>query len=362
MSEFDGAVALVLASSTGGIGQHVASLARGLVAGGATVTVCGPPDTEERFHFTATGARFAAVEIPPNPRLTDARAIGALRRAIGPVDVVHAHGLRAGFVAALVRPRPPLVVTWHNAMLAGGLKGAASRVLERVVARAARVTLGASDDLVARAVHVGARDARLSPVAAPLLPPPRRSRAAVRAEFAVEADRPLVLSVGRLHPQKRYDILVDAAARWRALDPAPAVVVAGTGPAYLPLAAHISAARAPVTLLGHRDDVSDLLAGADVAVVTSDWEARQLFAQEALRAGVPLVATAVGGLPGLVGDAARLVPAGDVDAIDAAVRELLADPEVRADYARRGPARAATWPTEEDTVAAVRAVYAEVGA
>ncbi|MDQ7908937.1 glycosyltransferase family 4 protein [Phytohabitans sp. ZYX-F-186] len=368
---FDGAVALVLASSTGGVGQHVASLARGLVAGGATVTVCGPAATDERFRFTESGARFEAVEIPPNPRLTDARAVGDLRRAIGTVDVVHAHGLRAGFVAALVRPRPPLVVTWHNAVIAKGLRGTASRLAARAVARAARITLGASDDLVETARELGARDARLSPVAAPVLPPPRRSRAAVRAEFAIgpgptraggaaPSERPLILSVGRLHPQKRYDVLVDAAARWRELDPAPVVVIAGTGPAYMPLAARISEMRAPVTLLGHRNDVSDLLAGADLAVVTSDWEARQLFAQEALRAGVPLVTTAVGGVPGLVGDAARLVPPDDVDAVDTAVRELLADPDLRAEYARRGPERADTWPDEADTVEAVQAVYAEV--
>jgi glycosyltransferase involved in cell wall biosynthesis len=357
---FDGSVALVLASSTGGVGQHVASLTRGLVAAGVTVTVCGPAATDRQFQFGAAGARFAAVEIPPNPRLTDARAVGDLRRAIGPADVVHAHGLRAGFVAALGRPRPPLVVTWHNAVLAVGLRGTASRLVERAVARAARITLGASEDLVARAVELGARDARLSPVAAPPLPPPRRSRAAVRAEFGVGPGRPLILSVGRLHPQKRYDVLADAAARWRDLSPPPLVVIAGNGPAYMPLAQHISAARAPVTLLGHRTDVSDLLAGADLAVVTSDWEARQLFAQEALAAGVPLVATAVGGLPGLVGDAARLVPPGDVDALDAAVRELLDDPELRARYARRGPAQAATWPGEDEMVAAVREVYAEV--
>ncbi|MEU4665821.1 glycosyltransferase family 4 protein, partial [Micromonospora chalcea] len=197
-------------------------------------------------------------------------------------------------------------------------------------------------------------------VAAPTLPPPGRRRAAVRAEFGVTADRPLILSVGRLHPQKRYDVLIDAAARWRTRTPAPVVVIAGSGPAYLPLAARISAARAPVTLLGHRTDVADLLAGADLAVVTSDWEARQLFAQEALRAGVPLVATAVGGLPELVGDGAVLVPPGDVDAVDAAVRDLLDDPVRRAEVGRRGLARAATWPTEADTVAALADLYAEL--
>ncbi|MET7835853.1 glycosyltransferase family 4 protein [Micromonospora sediminicola] len=357
-----GSVALVLASSTGGVGQHVRSVARGLTEAGAAVLVCGPAATQDQFDFTGAGARFTPVEIPASPTPGDARAVTALRRALTqtPVDVVHAHGLRAGLVAALARPAAPLVVTWHNAVLAGGLRGTVSRLVERVVARSVRVALGASADLVERAAALGATDARLAPVAAPALPAPRRRRAAVRAEFGVTGDRPLILSVGRLHPQKRYDVLIDAAARWRTRTPAPAVVIAGSGPAYLPLAARISTARAPVTLLGHRTDVADLLAGADLAVVTSDWEARQLFAQEALRAGVPLVATAVGGLPELVGDAAVLVPPGDVDAVDAAVRELLDDAPRRAELSRRGTARAATWPTEADTVAALAALYAEL--
>lgn len=358
---WSGSVALALASSTGGVGQHVASLTRGLVAGGAAVTVCGPAVTEELFAFTAAGARFVPVEIPPNPTPADYRAVTALRRVLsGDIDVVHAHGLRAGLVAVLARPTQPIAVTWHNAVLTGGLRGSASHVVERIVARSARMSLGASADLVARARALGAADARLAPVAAPALPPAGRTRAAVRAEFGLTPPQPLILSVGRLHPQKRYDILVDAAARWRALTPPPAVVIAGSGPSYLQLAARISASRAPVTLLGHRTDVADLLAGADLAVVTSDWEARQLFAQEALRAGVPLVATAVGGLPDLVADAAVLVPAGDVDAVDRAVRDLLVDNERRAGQVRRGLDRAATWPTEADTLAVVTALYGEL--
>ncbi|MBY8874481.1 glycosyltransferase family 4 protein [Micromonospora sp. PLK6-60] len=357
-----GSVALVLASSTGGVGQHVRSVARGLAEAGASVLVCGPAATQEQFDFTGAGARFVPVEIPASPTPADARAVAALRRALADakVDVVHAHGLRAGLVAVLARPAVPLVVTWHNAVLAGGLRGQLSRLAERVVARSATIALGASADLVARAAALGAPDARLAPVAAPTLPAPRRRRTAVRAEFGVAAGQPLILSVGRLHPQKRYDVLVDAAARWRTRRPAPVVVIAGSGPAYLPLAARISAARAPVTLLGHRTDVADLLAGADLALVTSDWEARQLFAQEALRAGVPLVATDVGGLPELVGDAAVLVPPGDVDAVDAAVRGLLDDDARRAELARRGVERAAAWPTEADTVAALAALYAEL--
>ncbi|MDG4824548.1 glycosyltransferase family 4 protein [Asanoa sp. WMMD1127] len=358
-----GAICLVLASSTGGVGQHVVSLVRGLTAAGATVTVAGPAATEAQFHFTAAGAaRFVPVEIPANPTLNDRRAIGALRAALNAdgVDLVHAHGLRAGLVAVLAKPHQPVVVTWHNAVLARRLRGYASRFVERMVARNADVCLGASEDLVERARALGARDARLAPVAAPELPEPRRGRAAVRAEFGLVKNQAMVLSVGRLHPQKRYDVLVEAAATWRDIRPAPAVLVAGSGPAYLPLAALISQTHAPVTLLGHRGDVADLLEAADVALVTSDWEARQLFAQEALRAGVPLVATAVGGLPDLVGDAAVLVPPGNVAAVSDAVRDLLGDEAKRAEYRARGFQRAKTWPSEEAMLSQLEGIYGEL--
>src|SRR5207249_8678979 len=135
------------------------------------------------------------------------------------------------------------------------------------------VTLGASADLVARARAAGGRDVRLGAVAAPELAPPARSAAEVREELGVADRQPLLLSVGRLHRQKGYDVLAAAAARWRSRK--AVVAVAGTGPEYLRLAALVSAARAPVLLLGHRDDVPDLLAAADLAVVTSIWEARQ---------------------------------------------------------------------------------------
>ncbi|GAA0914961.1 glycosyltransferase family 4 protein [Virgisporangium ochraceum] len=361
-------VALVLASSTGGVGRHVMSLTAALVARGIDVTVLGPAATDTQFGFAALGASFTPVEIPASPQPADAVAVRVMRRALSTVepDVVHAHGLRAGLVAALARSRRvPLVVTWHNRVLAGGLRKAIYSQLERYVAGAADVTLGASSDLVERVKALGGKDVRLGEVAAPTLPAPVRPPGEVRSEFGIGAGRPIVLSVGRLHAQKRHDLLIDVAARWTgrghpALDPLPAVVIAGSGPEYVPLAERILTSHAPVTLAGHREDVPDLLGAADLAVVTSDWEARQLFAQEALRAGVPLVSTAVGGLPELVGDAASFVPPNDPDAFDAAVRTLLGDRDARADLARRGLARAATWPTEAETAARVAAVYAEL--
>jgi glycosyltransferase involved in cell wall biosynthesis len=356
-------VALVLASSTGGIGRHVSSLASGLAARGVIVTVYAPEATGRQFDFTSVGAAFVPIEIPASPQPSDVRAIRVLRRALleSGVDLVHAHGLRAGLVAGWARPAGiPLVVTWHNAVLAGGLRGRAYRLLERRVARIADVTLGASNDLVDRAITLGGRDVRPGAVAAPTLDRPGRTRAEVRAEFAVSEETPLILSVGRLHPQKGYETLIAAAARWRERKPEPLVVIAGQGPSFLSLTAQIAALDAPVMLLGQRDDVADLLAGADLAVVSSVWEARQLFAQEALRAGVPLVSTAVGGLPDLLGDGAVLIPAGDVVALDAAVRDLLSDPGHRRQLADAGRTQATSWPTDGDTLAQVIDVYAEL--
>ena len=356
-------IALVLASSTGGIGKHVESLVAGLAADGDDVTVYGPAATDQQFGFARLGAAFVPVEIPAKPQPADAVAVRAVRRAMSAdrPDVIHAHGLRAGFVAAMGRPRGcPLVVTWHNPVVATGLRASVYGRLERYVARTADVTLGASADLVERARSLGASDARLAPVAAPALRAPQRSPGAVHQEFGLSPDEPLILSVGRLHPQKRYDLLIEAAARWVHRRPRPTVLIAGSGPAYMQLVPRIAAARAPVILAGHRTDVADLLAAADLAVVTSDWEARQLFAQEALTAGVPLVATAVGGVPDLVGDAAVLIPPGDVDAIDAAVTRLLDDPAERERYARAAREQAATWPTETDTRELVSSVYEEL--
>ena len=224
--------------------------------------------------------------------------------------------------------------------------------------------LGVSSDLVARARTLGAADARLSPVAAPPLPLPlpEGRREAARAALLGPKDapdRPIVLAVGRLVPQKNFHLLFDAASGWRGKDE-PLVLVAGDGPERELLRARITSEKLPVRLLGQRSDIPDLLAAADVVVISSRWEARSLVAQEALRAGVPLVATAVGGLPELVGDAAVLVPPGDRSALSEAVSGLLADPVGRADLAAAGPPQASTWPDEAATVAQVLSVYDEL--
>ena len=321
-------IGLLLAESRGGIGQHVASLVPRFAAAGHQVTVCCPQETADHFGFE-----------PAKLVWDPARLRGC--------DVVHAHGYKAGLAARRDRLRP-LVVSWHNAVLATGLRGVAMRFGQRVVARSADLTLGASSDLVELARRYGAKDARLAPVAAPAPPAAVRSRAETRAELGL-GDEPLVLSVGRLAPQKDYPMLLTVAAAVRQAHPEVVFAVVGDGPLYDELAARIAREHLPVRLLGHRSDVPDLLAAADVFLLTSRWEARALVVQEAMQAGVPVVARPVGGIPELVGDAALLEP--DATGLADAVGMVLTDPEAAALMRDGGRVRAATWP-DEDRVAA----------
>jgi glycosyltransferase involved in cell wall biosynthesis len=328
--------------------------------------VCGAPATEELFGFSASGADFTPVSISNGlAPVADARAVLQLRRAVAGADLVHAHGLRAGLVAAaalrLGGPRPPLVLTLHNALQEGGgrLRGA-MQALERVTVRGADLVLAVSSDLAANARSAGARDVRVAPALAPPLPPAQRSRDEVRAELGVAEGRPLVVAVGRLHPQKGYDVLLDAVGRWVGTDDPPLLAIAGDGPLHDELAARIAGERLPVVLLGRRGDVPDLLGAADVCVLPSRWEGSPFTAQEALRAGAPLVSTRAGGIPELVEDAADLVPVGDAQALADALERVLTDPAHAAELGEAGRRQAAQWPDEAGAGRRVVAVYREL--
>ncbi|MEU4036279.1 glycosyltransferase family 4 protein [Streptomyces collinus] len=352
----------VLGGGNAGSSAHVRSLAEGLVARGVRVTVCAPVEAEHAYDFTGTGADHVHV-----PRSSDPASVAALRAACADADLVHAHGLHASFraVLALGGRGTPLVVTWHNRARAEGARAHLLRLLERRVVRTAAVVLGTTSDLVDRARRTGARDARLAAVALPGgrrpvdSDDPDRLRPKIRAELGATG-RPLLMAVGSLDRQRGYDVLLDAARAWRDLDPVPLVVVAGEGPLRPVLQRRIEDEELPVRLVGLREDVPELLTAADLALLTSRWESRSVLAQEALHARVPLVATRVGGIPDLVGDAAELVPRDDAEALSEAVVRLLADPERRELLRERGVRQAATWPTEDETVAQVLSVYDEL--
>ncbi|MFH0521903.1 glycosyltransferase family 4 protein [Streptomyces sp. M41] len=353
----------VLGGGNAGSSAHVRSLASGLVARGVRVTVCAPVEADHRYDFRGTGADHVHV-----PRSSDPASVAALRAACAEADLVHAHGLHASFrtVLALSGRRTPLVVTWHDrAQAEGAARAHLVGLLERRVVKTASVVLGSTSTLVDRARRTGARDARLAAVAMPaprrVVEPddPDRLRPKVRAELG-STGRPLLIAVGSLERHRGYDVLLDAARAWLRLDPVPLVVIAGEGALRAALQRRIEDEGLPVRLIGRRDDVCELLAAADVALLTSSWESRSLLAQEALHARVPLVATDVGGIPELVGDAAELVPYGDAKALADTVVRLLADPERQELLRERGARQAATWPTEDETVAQVLSVYDEL--
>jgi glycosyltransferase involved in cell wall biosynthesis len=371
-------VLLVLATSGGGTGRHVAELARGLAASSAgdhaspsdhavAVTVAGPADALAQLDLPVGIQR---VEVPvadrPDPR-RDLAAVLALRRAARGADAVHAHGVRAGALAVLAARtlprRPGIVVTVHNAAVGGRGVRAVHALLTTVVARGADAVLGVSGDLVEELRTRGARNAARALVPAPPLPAPSADPARVRAGLGVPDGTALLLTAARLAPQKGLDVLAEAVgivARRRPDLPLLAAV-AGEGPLAEQLR-RAGEAGAPLRLLGPRRDVADLLAAADLVVVPSLWEGQPLIVQEALHAGVPVLATDAGGTREVTAYAAVLVPPGDAPALAGAVERLLDDPAERERLRGAALARAAQLPTAADALEQVAVLLARVAA
>jgi glycosyltransferase involved in cell wall biosynthesis len=337
-------------------------LAAGCAARGMAVSVFGPSPAAAASGFASLpGVLFTPVEFGDRPRPGDAAAALRLRRALRPgmAGVVHAHGLRAGALTVLALAyargrRPAIVVTVHNAPP----HGAAAltmiyRALERITARGADLVLCVSGDLERRMRAAGARRVGRAIVPAPLSSAPI-------ASAPVSAGRPVVLAVGRLAAQKGFGTLLDAAASWRDMDPPPLLLIAGDGPLSGELRATAASLGVDAEFLGYRDDIPALLAAATMFVLPSLWEGQPLVLQEALRAGVPVVATRAGGIPDLTGDdAAVLVPPGDAARLAAAVRTVLGDPALAARLRAAARERGAELPSPGDAVAAALASYAE---
>lgn len=346
-------VAFVLGTTSGGTGRHVLMLVEGLVRRGHRVLVIGPRSVEEQFSFGAAGARFVEVGVSDRPHpVGDLRAVAAIRRLTRDADVVHAHGLRAGALAALGRPGP--VVTLHNALTAGGFVGVAYGVLERIVARRAGHVLAVSPDLAARMTGLGARDVRAAVVTAPVPPPAKRTPQEVRDELGA-GERPILLTIARLAQQKGLETLLDVAAGpWQG---EPLFVVAGEGPLRGELERRVEAEGLPVRLLGNRGDVADLLGAAVALVMPSRWEGQPLTLREALMTGTPAIASDVGGIPEILGDGGVLVPYGDVGGFRGAVQELLSAPGTAERLAAAAARRGREMPDGDDVVESVLAVY-----
>jgi glycosyltransferase involved in cell wall biosynthesis len=155
------------------------------------------------------------------------------------------------------------------------------------------------------------------------------ARAAWRGAEGFGADEVLIASVGRFEPQKNPLALIEAFARV----PVGRLVMAGEGS--LVEAARLKARKlgveGRVRFLGVRTDVAEMLSACDIFALASDWEGSPLAAMEAMAAGLPAVATAVGGVPELVEDGVTgiLAPRGDLQALGNALEALAGNQRLR---------------------------------
>lgn len=350
----------VSGSAAGGVRAHLADCARLLANQGHDVIIEAPAAVLEGLE--TGGARSEALEIGPRPSPLDGAVLARLRRLGGRADALHAHGLRAGALAALAlgrrRPgRTRLVVTLHNLTVGGRLTRTVGRVLERLVAARADLVLAVSPDLAQRARDLGAPDVELAVIPAPPAPVPEPGPAAAQADPWPQ-DRVRILTVARLAPQKGLPLLLEAAAILGAQArggelPALAWAVAGEGPGRAQAEQRITDEDLPVLLLGRREDAVGLMARADVVVQTSVWEGQPLTVQEALRAGAALVATDVGGTAVTARGGAVLVEP-SAQALAQAIAVLLHDEDARAAARERARAAAQELPTAQDLAAQLR--------
>jgi glycosyltransferase involved in cell wall biosynthesis len=343
----------VLQDTSGGGVTHVLELARHAAGRGTRVTIAVPGPA-----LDAEVPSLETIRIEPLPLRMPARTAEIVRLGVR-ADLVHAHGTHAATWALPALWARPSVVTFHGLhplrREAGTAYRIAARGLVRAIAGAADSCICVSeserDDALRAGVPATALTVVRNGVAAQALVG-EDERANARAALAL-TDRYAVLFLGRLHDQK--DPLTAVRVATGMADEGVVLLIAGDGE----LGGAVAAAATPnVEVLGHRADVRRLLAGCDVVLNTSRWEGLPLALLEAMWAGRPVVASDAPGNREVLGDAGILVPPGDVEAFQSALRRLRA-PERRARLAAHGRVRAASFGLGS-MLAATDAVYERV--
>ena len=282
-----------------------------------------------------------------------------LRRLLvdDPVDVVHVHSPVLAAVTRLLvrslphRHRPLIVGTEHNRW---PRHHRLTRLANRATIRWQDVIITVSDDVRATMSRGAAERARvvihgidLDRVRA------TADRAGARAELGVADEEIFVVCIANLRREKALDVLLSAVEEAATVEPRLRYAVIGQGPLAAELARQRAAGsvRDRVDLLGYRADATRILSGADIFTLSSRHEGLPVAVMEALALGVPVVATAAGGIPDAIGAGGVTVPVGDHEALAAVHVELARDAD-----RRRELAQAAT--VEGDRFSADRATTA----
>jgi glycosyltransferase involved in cell wall biosynthesis len=274
----------------------------------------------------------------------DLRWMVAFRRllASSSFDVVHFHlpypaALGQFVVFSLPRARRPAVVytehsLWDRAKLVNRALLRTSMLSdERLIAvsqasyDALPVSLQRRTTTVVHGVDLSRSDG--------LVARREEMRALARSELGVADDELLFLTVDNLRPEKGYDVLLEAART--IADRALPIRIAAVGRGPLRTALHARHAELALgdrfQFLGQRDDVLELLAGADAFVLASRHEGLPVALMEATSVGLPIIAPSIGGVPQVLNDGvdALLVPPGDSRLLAEAMERLAADAQLR---------------------------------
>lgn len=337
------------------------------------------PDGELSVRLEAAGIRrlnISGRDISFSPRLT--RELAALVKAEKP-DIVHTHGSLSGRIAARMR-KIPVVYTKHGQVRTPDRRGIASsqagpftRLVNRVATRVLADRVIAVSDRVRKELE----DSGIQPSMITVIPngidlsPYRQKAKRTSKAKAADADAQgkrsfLIGTVARLSPEKGIDTLLDAAKIVVTSYPSARFVIAGTGPLERELAQKVRDLRLEncVRMAGFVDNVPGLFSGLDLYVLPSDTEGIPLALLEAMAAGLPVVATRVGGVPEVVVDGVTgfLVPPRQPKALAQAIVRLLVDPDLAKSMGASGRERAESMfdarVTAERTVQVYRDVLA----
>jgi glycosyltransferase involved in cell wall biosynthesis len=336
---------VITLAEVGGAQTYVASLLPALVGHfDVAVAAHGPGPLCEAAG--AAGVRFHPLQNVRRPislwrDLAGLYELTRLLRRERP-DILHASSSKAGVLGRLAGffARVPVrIFTVHGWAFAAhsGFSSRLYRWLDRLVEPLTTVTICVSERERAAGLAAGtcARERTV------VIPNAVDVEGAPRSR-PVERERPLILAVGRLKAPKDFPTLIRALGDLRP-DSFEAVIV-GDGPDRPRLEEEIETLglTGPVRLAGERRDVPELLAAADVFVLPSVSEGLPVSVLEAMAAGLPVVASRVGGVPEQVSDGQTglLVEPGDPNALAAALARLIAEPSLRRRLGAAGRARA----------------------
>ncbi len=340
-------VLLAFEPPDGGVAENVAQLALGLREHGWEPTVAGPLESAIYPRLKAVGVEIRS--LPFNRGFGDPvreiRALRGLRSLLegGRFDLLHAHSSKAGALARLAaRNRVATVYSPHCFAFVGDVgapQRAVATAVERLLGRRTAAIVCVCEDEKRRALEARIAPAsRLHRIYNGVEPCPEGVE--VDEQLAGwPGDGPIVGAIAVLRRQKRLDLLIDAAPTILSEEPSARVAIVGNGPEEADLLAHAAAlgldSEPRFRMISFRTSSWRYLAGLDLFVLPSKWEALPIGVLEALACGVPQVATDVGGTGEAVSDGGTglLVPP-KAEEIARATVELLRDPGRRAAMAQ----------------------------